>query len=46
MSGDLSLDARGRVHRTLPLAQFQNGRPVVLAAPGAAPIDATLIGQR
>jgi len=46
MSGDLSLDSRGRVHRTLPLAQFQNGRPVALTAPGAAPIDATLIGQR
>jgi outer membrane PBP1 activator LpoA protein len=46
MSGDLSLDPRGRVHRTLPLAQFQNGRPVALTAPGAAPIDATLIGQR
>jgi outer membrane PBP1 activator LpoA protein len=46
MSGDLSLDPQGRVHRALPLAQFQNGRPVALAAPGAAPIDATLIGQR
>jgi outer membrane PBP1 activator LpoA protein len=46
MSGDLSLDQSGRVHRTLPLAQFRNGRPVALDAPSAAPIDATLIGRR
>jgi len=28
MSGELSLDAEGRVHRRLPVAQFRNGRPV------------------
>lgn len=30
MSGELSLDTDGRVHRRLPLAQFRNGRPVAL----------------
>ncbi len=30
MSGELSLDADGRVHRQLPLAQFREGRPVAL----------------
>ncbi len=30
MSGELSLDSDGRVHRRLPLAQFRNGRPVAL----------------
>jgi outer membrane PBP1 activator LpoA protein len=30
MSGELSLDASGRVHRRLPLAQFRDGRPVAL----------------
>ena len=30
LSGDLSLDAQGRVRRVLPLAQFRNGRPVAL----------------
>jgi outer membrane PBP1 activator LpoA protein len=46
MSGDLSLDQGGRVHRTLPLAQFRNGRPVALDAPAAIPINTSLIGQR
>jgi len=49
LSGDLSLDAQGRVHRSLPLAQFRSGRPVPLepvAAP-PQPIDSSgLIGQR
>jgi outer membrane PBP1 activator LpoA protein len=31
MSGELSMDADGRVHRHLPLAQFRNGRPVALS---------------
>ncbi len=31
MSGELSIDADGRVHRHLPLAQFRNGRPVPLS---------------
>ncbi len=30
MSGELSLDERGRVHRSLPLAQFRDGRPTML----------------
>jgi outer membrane PBP1 activator LpoA protein len=30
MSGDLSVAADGRIHRTLPLGQFRNGRPVAL----------------
>ena len=47
LSGDLSLDAQGRVRRVLPLAQFQSGRPVALDAPRTQPIEATrLIGQR
>ena len=32
MSGELSLDDDGRVHRSLPLAQFRGGRPVILGA--------------
>jgi outer membrane PBP1 activator LpoA protein len=47
LSGDLSLDAQGRVRRVLPLAQFRNGRPVALdtSLPGA--IDARrLTGAR
>jgi outer membrane PBP1 activator LpoA protein len=47
LSGDLSLDAQGRVRRVLPLAQFRNGRPVPLDAPGLRPIDSSgLIGLR
>jgi uncharacterized protein len=30
VSGQLELDAAGRVHRVLPFAQFRNGRPVAL----------------
>ena len=46
LSGDLSLDAQGRVRRVLPLAQFRNGRPVAVDAPGV-PINASgLTGQR
>ncbi|MEO8464907.1 MAG: penicillin-binding protein activator [Gammaproteobacteria bacterium] len=33
LSGDLSLDDQGRVHRTLPLAQFRNGQPAAIDAP-------------
>jgi len=36
LSGDLSLDDHGRVHRTLPLAQFRNGQPAAIDAPPAA----------
>jgi outer membrane PBP1 activator LpoA protein len=47
MTGDLSLDAQGRVRRLLPLAQFRGGRPVTLDAPPAQPIDSRgFIGQR
>ena len=35
LSGDLSLDDQGRVHRTLPLAQFRNGQPAAIDAPPA-----------
>jgi hypothetical protein len=31
MSGELYLDGQGEVHRRLPIAQFQNGRPVALS---------------
>jgi hypothetical protein len=47
LSGDLSLDAQGRVRRVLPLAQFRNGRPVALDSGLPAPIDSSgLIGRR
>ncbi len=35
LSGDLSLDDQGRIHRTLPLAQFRNGLPAAIDAPPA-----------
>jgi outer membrane PBP1 activator LpoA protein len=47
MSGDLSLDSAGRVHRSLALAQFRNGRPVPVDS--VAPREgnaAGLIGNR
>jgi outer membrane PBP1 activator LpoA protein len=45
MSGELRLEADGRVHRSLPLAQFRNGRPVPVD--GSAPRDANgLVGSR
>jgi hypothetical protein len=45
LSGDLSLDAQGRVRRALPLAQFRNGRPAAYEV--APPAIATgFIGQR
>jgi outer membrane PBP1 activator LpoA protein len=47
LSGDLSLDAQGRVRRVLPLGQFRSGRPVPLEAPRLEPIDASgFIGRR
>ena len=33
MSGDLSLDTNGRIHRALPLAQFRNGKPAEYELP-------------
>jgi hypothetical protein len=44
LSGDLSLDAQGRVRRVLPLAQFRNGHPVAYDVVPAEP--SSLIGQR
>ena len=47
LSGDLSLDAQGRVRRVLPLAQFRGGRPVALETQSPPPVDSSrLIGQR
>jgi hypothetical protein len=47
MSGDLSLDTDGRVHRALPLAQFRSGRPAAYDVPvaGAASRE-QLVGTR
>jgi outer membrane PBP1 activator LpoA protein len=38
-SGQLSIDAAGKIRRSMPFAQFRNGRPVVLAAAAAPPPD-------
>jgi outer membrane PBP1 activator LpoA protein len=47
LSGDLSLDAQGRVRRVLPLAQFRSGRPVALDDELVRPDGSRgLIGQR
>jgi outer membrane PBP1 activator LpoA protein len=46
MSGDLSLDDQGRVHRTLPLAQFRNGQPAAIDAPPATGGSSSLTGRR
>jgi outer membrane PBP1 activator LpoA protein len=46
MSGDLSLDTTGKIHRTLPLAQFRNGRPVAYEIPVSAPTPRELVGTR
>jgi hypothetical protein len=44
MSGDLSLDTNGRIHRGLPLAQFRNGKPAEYELPVAASRE--LVGTR
>jgi uncharacterized protein len=47
MSGDLSIDAQGRIHRDLPLAQFRNGRPAPTEASAAGPPNRSeLLGNR
>ncbi len=46
MSGSLSLDAQGRIHRQLSLGQFRNGRPVALEAPASAQGVSDLVGSR
>jgi outer membrane PBP1 activator LpoA protein len=44
MSGDLTLDGAGRIHRGLRLAQFRNGRPVTLdAASGSEVSDLRIV---
>jgi hypothetical protein len=45
MSGDLSLDTNGRIHRALPLAQFRNGKPAEYQLP-VAPAPRELVGTR
>jgi outer membrane PBP1 activator LpoA protein len=45
MSGDLSLDTNGRIHRALPLAQFRNGKPAEYELP-VAPAPRELVGTR
>lgn len=44
MSGDLSLDTNGRIHRALPLAQFRNGKPAEYELPTQNPRE--LVGTR
>ena len=46
LSGDLSLDAQGRVRRVLPLAQFRDGRPVAYEVIPSSIEASGLIGQR
>ena len=47
LSGDLTLDDAGRVHRGLALAQFRNGRPVPVPGDAARPgASGGLIGNR
>ena len=47
LSGNLSPDAQGRIHRALPFAQFQNGRPVRLnQTPQALEPEQAIIGAR
>jgi hypothetical protein len=44
MSGDLSLDTDGRIHRSLPLAQFRNGKPAAYEPRAAGSRE--LVGTR
>ena len=47
MSGSLSLDAQGRIHRSLPLAQFRNGRPAAVETPAPRTVEGNgLVGRR
>jgi outer membrane PBP1 activator LpoA protein len=46
LSGDLTLDDAGKIHRKLPLAQFRNGRPIAYEIPIAAPGSRELVGTR
>jgi uncharacterized protein len=46
MSGSLSLDAQGRIHRQLSLGQFRDGRPVALEVPPPSAGTGSLVGAR
>jgi hypothetical protein len=46
MSGDLSLDETGKIHRGLPLAQFRNGRPAAYEIPVGGSTPRELVGTR
>lgn len=46
LSGDLSLDEAGRIHRALPLAQFRNGRPAAYELPVGSATPRELVGTR
>ncbi len=46
MSGQLTLDAQGRIHRDLPLAQFRAGRPAPIEATTRPVQQSGLIGAR
>jgi len=46
LSGDLSLDEAGRIHRALPLAQFRDGRPALYELPVGGATPRQLVGTR
>jgi outer membrane PBP1 activator LpoA protein len=46
VSGDLSVDAAGRIHRALPLAQFQDGRPTAYRLTPGGASQRELVGTR
>ena len=46
LSGDLSLDAQGRVRRVLPLAQFRDGRPAAYEVVPQSTEAGGFVGQR
>jgi outer membrane PBP1 activator LpoA protein len=46
VSGDLSVDQAGRVHRALPLAQFQDGRPAAYRLTPSSASQRELVGTR
>jgi outer membrane PBP1 activator LpoA protein len=46
VSGDLSVDEAGRVHRALPLAQFRDGRPEAYRLTSGGASQRELVGTR
>jgi outer membrane PBP1 activator LpoA protein len=46
VSGDLSVDEAGRIHRALPLAQFQDGRPEAYRLTPGGASQRELVGTR